>query len=280
MGSEAGQVLRIESELTQALARGELRMHLQPQVTAADGVPVGAEALLRWWHPQRGWVPPDEFVAVAEQQRLIVPIGEWMIREAARQVRRWLNEGLAPERIGSIGVNLSTLQFERDDFVANVARVLREEGVAGEHLELELTERMVLDDFERVAERLQALRGLGVRIAVDDFGTGYSSLGQLRALPVDKVKIDRVFVKDLPGDPGAEAVLHAIVQMAQGLRIKVLVEGVETEAQRRFLANAGCDSLQGHAISPAMPADDYGRWLAAAAARPLVAQPPLPFGPS
>jgi diguanylate cyclase (GGDEF)-like protein/PAS domain S-box-containing protein len=277
MGSQAGQVLWIESQLTQALARGELRMHLQPQVGARDGAPRGAEALIRWRHPQRGWVPPDEFVPVAEQQRLIVPIGEWMIREAAAQVRRWLNEGVSAARIGSLGVNLSSRHFEDPGFLDFVARVLREEGIAGHHLELELTERMVLEDLPQVAARLLALRELGVKVAVDDFGTGTSSLGQLRALPVDKVKIDRVFVKDLPGHSGSVAILQAIVQMAHGLKLQVLVEGVETDAQRRFLADAGCDSLQGHAISPALSVDDYARWLRGAPLARADGQGNLPF---
>jgi diguanylate cyclase (GGDEF)-like protein/PAS domain S-box-containing protein len=258
MGSEAGQVLLIESQLTQALARGELRMHLQPQVNARTGRPVGAEALIRWRHPERGWVPPDAFVPVAEQQRLIVPIGEWMLREAARHVRRWLNLGRDP---GVIGVNLSAVHFDMPGFVDSVERLLRDEGTPGSHLELELTERMVLDDLPRVQERLIRLRALGLHVAVDDFGTGYSSLGHLKQLPVDKLKIDRLFVKDLPDNPQSAAILLAIVQMAHSLGMRVLAEGVENDAQRRFLAEVGCDSLQGHAVSPPLGIDEYEAWM-------------------
>ena len=258
MGSEAQQVLLIESQLTHALAHGELRMHLQPQVDAATGAPVGAEALIRWRHPERGWVPPDAFVPVAEQQRLIVPIGRWMLREAARALRQGLDRG-AP--LGVIGVNLSALHFEADGFVEEIEHLLTEEGVPGECLELELTERMLLEDLPLVQARLHRLRAMGIRIAVDDFGTGYSSLGHLKQFPVDKLKIDRLFVKDLPDNPESAAILRALVQMAHSLRISVLVEGVETEAQRRFLAEEGVDSLQGHAIGRPLSLADYFAWV-------------------
>jgi diguanylate cyclase (GGDEF)-like protein len=270
MGSEAGSVLLIESQLTQALARGELRMHLQPQVDARTGAPLGAEALIRWRHPQRGWVPPDAFVPVAEQQRLIVPIGEWMLREAVRAIRRGADDG-AP--LGVIGVNLSTAHFEAPGFVEYVERVLRDAGVAGDRLELELTERMLIDDLPRVRERLQRLRAMGVRIAVDDFGTGYSSLGHLQQLPVDTLKIDRLFVQDLPDNATSGAILRAIVQMAHSLRIAVLVEGVETDAQRAFLAAEGVDALQGHVISPPLALADYEGWLREQAGAPGRGQP-------
>ena len=258
MGSEAQQVLLIESQLTQALAQGELRMHLQPQVDATTGAPVGAEALIRWRHPERGWVPPDAFVPVAEQQRLIVPIGQWMLREAARAIRQGLDRS-AP--LGVIGVNLSASHFESDGFVEEVELLLQEEGIPGECLELELTERMLLEDLPLVLARLHRLRTLGIRIAVDDFGTGYSSLGHLKQFPVDKLKIDRLFVKDLPDNPESAAILRALVQMAHSLKIAVLVEGVETEAQRRFLAAEGVDSLQGHAIGRPLSLADYLAWV-------------------
>lgn len=258
MGSQAQQVLLIESQLTQALAQGELRMHLQPQVDAATLAPVGAEALIRWRHPLRGWVPPDAFVPVAEQQRLIVPIGRWMLHEAARAIRQGLDRG-AP--LGVIGVNLSATHFESDGFVEEIERLLLQAGIPGHCLELELTERMLLEDLPLVQGRLHRLRALGIRIAVDDFGTGYSSLGHLKQFPVDKLKIDRLFVKDLPDNPESAAILRALVQMAHSLKIAVLVEGVETDAQRRFLAAEGVDCLQGHAIGRPLSLPDYLGWV-------------------
>ena len=238
LGQRALAALELESELTQAIERGEFVLHYQPQVRASDGQMVGAEALIRWQHPTRGLVAPDDFIPMAEQQRLIVPIGEWVLREAARAARRWADAG--QPRL--VAVNVSPLQFREPGFGATVAAVLHEAGVSGDQLELEITERMLMDDIDAVSATLGELKTLGVRIAIDDFGTGYSSLGRLNRLPIDRIKIDRSFVNGLPGHA---AITKAIVTLAQSLGLATIAEGVETEAQRSFLVALGCEELQG-----------------------------------
>jgi diguanylate cyclase (GGDEF)-like protein/PAS domain S-box-containing protein len=256
MAQQAYAALVLEGQLAQAVARGEFVLHYQPQLRAGDGVVVGAEALLRWRHPQRGLVGPDEFIAVAEQRRLILPIGQWVMREAAREARRWRDAGHPVP----IAVNLSTPQFRAIGFVDQVAQVLREEEVDGASIELELTERMLMDDVPEVTQTLVALKTLGIRIAVDDFGTGYSSLGHLKDLPIDKVKIDRSFVAGLPGERGSMGIVRAVVAMGRSLDLTVIAEGVETAAQRDFLVQVGCDELQGDFISPALDAAAWQAW--------------------
>jgi diguanylate cyclase (GGDEF)-like protein/PAS domain S-box-containing protein len=260
MASSAYAALVMEGELAQALERGEFELHYQPQVSARDGTLVGAEALIRWHHPLRGLLQPGEFIPVAEQQRLMMAIGQWVLREAARSAARWHAMGL---NIGPVAVNLSTMQFHAAGFNDSVAQVLREEGVAGTLIELELTERMLMDDLGEVSAKLQRLSALGIRVSVDDFGTGYSSLGHLKELPIDKMKIDRSFVRDLPDNRGSAAITRAIVQMARSLGITAIAEGVETETQRAFLAGNGCDELQGELISKPLPKDEFEAWVAA-----------------
>jgi len=241
LGERALAALELESQLTQAVTRGEFVLHYQPQVRAGDGVMVGAEALIRWRHPTRGLVEPDDFMPVVEQQRLIVPIGQWVLREAVRATRRWRDAG----RALPVSVNVSSWQFRDAAFGADVARVLQEEGVGGEWLELEITERMLMEDLHAVSATLGELKALGVRIAIDDFGTGYSSLGRLHRLPIDRIKIDRSFVRGLPDQPGNAAIARAIITLARNLGLATIAEGVQTEAQRDFLLALGCDELQG-----------------------------------
>jgi diguanylate cyclase (GGDEF)-like protein/PAS domain S-box-containing protein len=241
MSRRAIEALELETELTRAIARQEFELHYQPQVRAADGALVGCEALIRWRHPTRGLIEPDHFIPLAEQQRLIVPIGQWVLQEAARAARRWRDAG----RPLPVAVNLSSLQLREPDFADSVAAVLRETGLPGEALEVEITERMLMDDLDAVRVALSRLRALGVRIAIDDFGTGWSSLGHLNQLPIDRIKIDRSFVHGLPGDAGNAAIARAIVMLAQSLGREVIAEGVETEAQRAFLVGLGCTQLQG-----------------------------------
>ena len=260
MANVAYAALVMEGELAQALQRGEFELHFQPQVTARGNVLTGAEALIRWNHPLRGLLRPSEFIALAEQQRLMVPIGEWVLREAARWATRWHAQGWA---IGPVAVNLSSMQFQSVGFVDSVAQVLREEGTDGRLIELELTERMFMDDMDDVNATLGRLAQLGIRISVDDFGTGYSSLGQLKDLPIDKMKIDASFVRDLPHDRSSAAIARALIQMAKKLGITVIAEGVETPAQWSFLALAGCAELQGDLISKPLSASDFEAWLAA-----------------
>jgi len=248
----------MEGELTQALERGEFELHFQPQVSARDGSVVGAEALIRWRHPARGLLPPGDFIPLAEQQRLMLPIGQWVLREAVRCAGRWHSMGLA---VAPIAVNLSTMQFQSGGFIESVAAVLKEEGVDGHLIELELTERMLMDDLPEVMAKLKQLAALGIRVSVDDFGTGYSSLGHLKELPIDKMKIDSSFVKDLPSERGSAAITRAIIQMAASLGITAIAEGVETEQQRTFLALNGCDELQGMLISPPLAAAEFEAWV-------------------
>lgn len=258
MASSAYDALVLESQMSQALARGEFVLHFQPQVRARDGVLVGAEALIRWNHPERGLLMPDAFIPLAEQQRLMLPIGQWVLREAARCARRWHEAGLTGV---PVAVNLSTVQFQTSGFTALIEQLMAEEGVSGDLLELELTERMLMDDLPEVKRKLRELKALGIRISVDDFGTGYSSLAHLKELPIDKMKIDRSFVLGLPAESDSAAIARAIVQMARGLGLSVIAEGVETEAQRHFLARLDCDELQGTLVGSPLKLDDFLAWV-------------------
>jgi len=251
-----------ESELAEALAHDEFVLRFQPQVRARDGTLAGAEALIRWNHPQRGLLTPDEFIPVAEKQRLMLPIGHWVLREAARCVRRWNHDTGNGAAAVPVAVNLSTVQFRAADFVESIERVLIDENVPGPWIEVELTERMVMDDLTEVRSILARLRKLGIRVSIDDFGTGWSSLSQLKDLPIDKLKIDRSFVQDLPGNRGSRAIARAIVTMAKSLDLTVIAEGVETSEQRRFLAEIGCDLLQGDAIGAALSAEQLAAQIA------------------
>jgi diguanylate cyclase (GGDEF)-like protein len=260
MATRAYAALVMEGQLAQALERGEFVLHFQPQVSAQDGALVGAEALIRWQHPERGLLLADAFIPLAEQRQLMLPIGQWVLAEAARCAQRWHEMGLG---VAPVAVNLASVQFQSQGFIESVAQVLppgeREQGL----LELELTERMLMDDLAQVKQRLTRLKELGLRISVDDFGTGYSSLGHLKELPIDKVKIDRSFVHDLPDNRDSAAITRAIIQMGRNLGMTVIAEGVETEAQRAFLAAHGCDELQGLLISAPLPQAEFEAWVAA-----------------
>ncbi len=245
----------IERELRVAMREGQLILHYQPKFRVRDRALVGAEALMRWLHPTKGLVSPGQFIPVAEDSGLIVPIGTWALGEVCRQQQAWKRAGLD---VGRVSVNVSSLQFARPDFVGTVTRAMRSAGVVEGQLELELTESIVMDDVEHVAARLAELRKLGVAVSIDDFGTGYSSLAYLQRLPVDVLKIDRSFVRPLDrgGDDarGALALAGAIATLARGLGLEVLAEGVETEAQFSALAELGCDAIQGFLLGKPMPA--------------------------
>ena len=253
----AYDALVMESQLVQALERDEFVLHFQPQVRTLGKQLVGAEALIRWNHPQRGLLYPDHFIPVAEQQRLMLPLGQWVLRQAVRCARMWREAGMP---VAPIAVNLSTVQFQSAGFVEAVERVLHEEGVPGSVLELELSERMLMDDLPDVMQKLTRLKALGICIAVDDFGTGYFSLRHLKELPIDKVKIDRSFVQDLPDAKDAAAIARAIIQMAHSLGQTVIAEGVETPQQLDFLATQGCEELQGDLISPPLSCPAFEAW--------------------
>ncbi len=233
--------LELETQLTQAITRGEFVLHYQPQVRAHDGLIVGCEALIRWRHPTRGLVEPDRFIPLAEELRLIVPIGTWVLGEAVRAARRWRDAG----RELPVSVNLSSLQLRDARFADTVQAALAEAGLPGRLLEVEITERMLMDDTDAVRATLAEVHALGVRVAIDDFGTGYSSLGALNQLPIDRIKIDRSFVRGLPQHAGNAAIARAIVTLAASLGREVIAEGVESEEQRECLVALGCPQLQG-----------------------------------
>jgi len=250
--------LALDDGLHRAIERGEFEVLYQPQTDLATGHIVGAEALIRWNHPVDGLVLPDTFIPVAEENGLIYPIGRWVIAEVCRQLNCWRAQGL---HLVPVAVNLSAKQFRQDSLAETVSAIAANEGIDPSLLEIELTESTVMRKAELAADVLGTLNVRGFRIAIDDFGTGYSSLAYLRQFPVHKVKIDRSFVLDLPGDENAAAIAIAIIRMAKSLGLQVVAEGVETEAQRAFLAEQGTDIMQGYLFSKPVDADTFGRHL-------------------
>ena len=240
--------MQIDHAMRQALVSGRFRLHYQPLVNLADGRVVGAEALLRWRDPALGEVSPAQFIPVAEDSGFIVPIGEWVLGQAVRQAALWHQRGHAVP----IAVNVSALQFKQPHFVDRVASVLAVSGLPAHLLELELTESILVHDADEALHRLHALARLGVKMSIDDFGTGYSSLSYLKRFPIGKLKIDRSFIKGLPGDDSDAGIVRAILQMARALGMTCVAEGVETEPQRQFLQAEGCDEFQGWLYAPAL----------------------------
>ncbi|KEO84285.1 hypothetical protein EL26_05830 [Tumebacillus flagellatus] len=247
--------LEMETALRRAVEREELSLHYQPKVDLETGEINGMEALLRWYNPTFGFVPPDQFIPLAEEIGLIGKLGEWVMRTACAQNRSWQDLGLPPLRVA---VNLSVGQFQYTNLVETVRSVLRETGLDGQWLELEVTESLIIQDTELIIDTLLSLKELGIEISIDDFGTGYSSLRYLQRLPVDSLKIDRSFIKDL-GSPRKDdsAIPRAIILMAHSLGLKVIAEGVETEEQLRFLRHEKCDSMQGYLFSRPVPAKQF-----------------------
>lgn len=245
--------LALESGLHRALERDELRLHYQPKVALATGQICGMEALLRWQHPQMGLVAPARFIPIAEESGLIRPIGAWALKTACMQNRAWQRLGM--QRF-TVAVNLSPRQFSEESLLDDIKSALAESGLEASDLELEITESMVMDDSEQAVNTLRRLKDLGIRVAIDDFGTGYSSLAYLKRFPIDSVKVDRSFVEDIPQDEDSMAIAQAIIAMAHSLRLKVVAEGVESEAQVSFLRGEGCDEIQGHYFSAARAASE------------------------
>ena len=261
MNDLAALRLRTESELRQAIEREEFVLHYQPQVELQSGRVIGMEALIRWQHPLRGLVSPSEFIAIAEETGLIVPIGAWVLRRACLQNRQWQRDGFAPMRIA---VNVSARQFAQADLAKTIAAVLVEVDLSPAHLELELTESLIMGDVTQAIGALRELKALGVRIAVDDFGTGYSSLAYLKRLPIDVLKIDRAFVADIgAGDGDDAAIVTTIITLAHALKLKVIAEGVETIEQLDFLRRNDCDELQGYYFSQPVDVDAFTELLRA-----------------
>ncbi|HLL09950.1 MAG TPA: PAS-domain containing protein, partial [Rubrivivax sp.] len=250
--------LTLETHLRDALARGELSLHYQPRVNLLSGAITGVEALLRWNHPQLGSVSPARFIPIAEQSTLIVGIGAWVLETACLQNMAWQREGLPPARMA---VNISPRQFVEEDLLQRIQRALRLSGMEPRWLELEITEGMVMQDPERVAQVLGQLRDLGVRVSLDDFGTGYSSMAQIKRFPLSTLKIDRSFVRDLANDPADRAIVQAIIALGRALSLEVVAEGVETAEQLAFLREHRCDEMQGFYFSRPVPAPDMARLL-------------------
>jgi predicted signal transduction protein with EAL and GGDEF domain len=258
MNTRIAERVALESSLRHGLEREEFAVHYQPQVSISSGRVVGTEALVRWQHPERGLILPAEFIPVAEDTGLIVPLGAWVLRTACVQNKAWQDAGLPPMRVA---VNLSARQFQSRDLPNTIAQVLEETGLDPRCLQLEITEGVAMQDVDFTIAVLRELREMGVGIAIDDFGTGYSSLSYLKVLPVNAVKIDRSFVRDLTVDPNDAAIASSIIAMAHNLKLEVIAEGVETEEQLAFLKGRDCDEMQGFLFSKAVPAEAVAKML-------------------
>jgi EAL domain-containing protein (putative c-di-GMP-specific phosphodiesterase class I) len=248
----------LESSLRLALERKEFFLVYQPQMDISTGRITGLEALLRWQHPELGLVPPDRFIGIAERSGLILPIGEWVLRTACAQARKWHDEG---PRAVPVAVNVSAVQFRQEDFSKLIGSVLLETGLASQYLELELTESLLLSDANATFSTLRDLKALGLSLAIDDFGTGYSSLSYLKHFPISKLKIDRSFIRDVALNPDDAAITTAIIAMAKQLKLKVIAEGVEDEAQLSFLRENHCDEIQGYYFCKPLVVDAVADFL-------------------
>jgi EAL domain-containing protein (putative c-di-GMP-specific phosphodiesterase class I) len=245
--------LMLENDLRRALERHEFELHYQPKVELADGSVVGMEALVRWRHPRKGLVSPDQFIPLAEESGLIVPIGRWVIEEACRQNKAWQDSGMPHLRVA---VNISGLQFRQKDLLESIGYALGSSGLAPECLEVEITESVVMQNASDAIVTLERLSAMGVHVSIDDFGTGYSSLSYLKRFPIDKLKIDRSFIRDVSSDMEDAAIVRATIGLAHNLRLRVVAEGVETAEQLEFLRALGCDEYQGYYKSkPVAPAE-------------------------
>jgi EAL domain-containing protein (putative c-di-GMP-specific phosphodiesterase class I) len=252
MEASASEHLRFEGALRRALERGELAVYFQPIADASEGSVVGMEALVRWHHPTRGLVSPIEFIPLAEETGLIIPIGEWVLRAACQQLKAWHDAGW-PKLY--VTVNLSGLQLQQANLVDTVRSALHDTGLDPHCLILEITESMLMERVEETLLTLQALKATGVRLAIDDFGTGYSSLAYLKRFPVDVLKIDRAFIRDMTDNADGVSIVQGIIALAHSLRLKVVAEGVETADQHSYLATLKCNLIQGFLLSQPVPAD-------------------------
>ena len=258
MNAKAVERLSLESRLRQAVANDELELHFQPFIDLKTAEVLGAEALLRWKHPELGMIPPGEFIPIAELSGLIVPIGEWVLKTACAEARKWHENGFPTL---SVSVNLSTRQFQQADLVSQVTNALAETGLEPDKLDLEITESNAMQNAEHSINTLWGLKKQGVRISMDDFGTGYSSLNYLKRFPIDRIKLDQSFVRDLPGDKDDAAIAMAVIAMGRSLELAVIAEGVETEEQLAFLQGHDCDQLQGFLLSRPLPPEAFDLFL-------------------
>jgi len=259
MNDDAVDLLSMHVGLRRGLELGQFVLHYQPQFEIASGALVGAEALVRWNHPDLGLVPPGRFIPVAEESGLIVPLGDWVLREACREAARWQQAGVLEP---VVAVNLSALQFKRGNIEQSVTRALEESGIDPGRLELELTESILIGDTENVLATVKRLKLMGVKLSIDDFGTGYSSLSYLKRFEVDKLKIDQSFIRDLATDPEDAAIVRAIVQMARSLGLRTIAEGVESKQVQDHLRIYHCDEVQGYFHGRPMPAEEFRGYLA------------------
>jgi EAL domain-containing protein (putative c-di-GMP-specific phosphodiesterase class I) len=241
--SKTEERLHLEANLRRAAGRGELFLQYQPQLRLADSTPIGMEALVRWRHPELGIVSPARFIPLAEETDLIVSIGDWVLHEACSEAKRLLEAGIA---IGHVAVNLSARQFRDRRLIARVGEILESTGLEASRLELEITESLVMQDVEAVIGKLKELKALGILLSIDDFGTGYSSLSYLRRFPIDRIKIDQSFTREVDTSTDAAAIARAVIQLGHALGLLVIAEGVENEGQLRFLRENGCDEIQGY----------------------------------
>lgn len=258
MNARAFAMLSIEHSLRQAVERNEFLLHYQPKVDIGSGRVVGMEALIRWQHPEMGLVSPLRFIPIAEERGLIVPIGDWALREACRQNRIWQDAGLP---MMPVAVNVSSLQFRQQGFPEKVAGILAETGLAAEYLEIEITESVIMRGTETAIETVRRLKAHGVKLCIDDFGTGYSSLSYLKQFPVDRLKLDQSFVRGLPFDPDDLAISTAVIGMAKALKLKVVAEGVETKEQLGLLRSRSCDEAQGRYFCKPLPAEEFADFV-------------------
>ena len=265
MNTRAVHRLLVESSLRRALKQNEFLLHYQPQIELFSGVMTGAEALIRWQEPELGLVSPGQFVPIAEECGLIIPIGRWVLREACRQVKVWLDAGL---RAVPVAVNVSAVEFRHKNFVEGVELILNETGLPSRYLELELTETIIMHDPVVSEAILQSLKAMGVMLAIDDFGTGYSSLSYLKSFPIDTLKIDQSFVRDIATDADGATIVSAVIGMGKSLNQRVIAEGVETQGQLDFLLSRQCEEGQGFQLSHPVPAEDFARLLLKADSNP------------
>jgi EAL domain-containing protein (putative c-di-GMP-specific phosphodiesterase class I) len=254
MNTNARNQLQLLQDLRLALREGQFCLHYQPKFSAGTHRPIGAEALMRWNHPQLGLLMPDTFMGLAEKTGLIIPIGEWVLNEACRQMKRWYDAGYTDWRIA---VNLSALQFSHVGLVETVTDALATHGLPANCLTLEITETTAMSDADASMTVLQKLSDMDVDLSIDDFGTGYSSLMYLKRLPANELKIDRGFVRDLEHDSDDAAIVSAIVALGQALNLRIVAEGVETASQQSFLTRLGCDSLQGFLLGYPLPPERF-----------------------
>ena len=248
----------MEHALRRALANGEFEVWYQPKLDLASGRLEGAEALLRWRDPQKGLVMPADFIPLAERTGQIIAIGEWVLDQACQHIRQWRAQGCFTAKVA---INVAAPQIERGDFVTTVREALQRHGLPGEALEVEVTESLLLESHEAASGVLRQLQAMGVTTAIDDFGTGYSSLAYLKRLPIDHLKVDRAFIRDLPGDQDFVAIVQAIIALKRAMNFRMTAEGIETKAQYDFLRDAGCDAGQGYYISKPVPAPEFALWL-------------------